>query len=57
MLRSKKDAVHLFNEETAITLWQQHKTYFYGKKVSERTDLNFESTLKTDELHKMEYFG
>jgi len=30
---------------------------FYGKKVSERTALYFESTLKTDELHKMEYFG
>jgi len=53
MVRSKKDAVHLFNEETAITFL----LLFYGKKVSERTALNFESTLKTDELHKMEYFG
>jgi len=40
MLRSKKDAVHLFNEEPAISLWQ-YETYFYGKKVSERTALNF----------------
>jgi len=32
MLRSKKDAVHLFKEETAITLWQQHKTFFTAKK-------------------------
>jgi len=27
-------------KETAITLWQ-HETYFDGKKVSERTALNF----------------